>query len=585
MTTPRELIAQHTTQSQMSSFFIDKMGIVNVKSYGAEGDGIADDQPAVQSAASSLTIPGTLFFPATNAYYYINGDLTIPAGVNILSNGATIHVAGFLTLSGDNKIEGLVFDGKWSTKGVKINAAGCKILFNSFENIKSPIVGQTNTINFADGIGDAEIFGNTFDGIKPHAEDAVGGNDEGVSRAIRLAGGNNILIESNVFKNMEGYEDSDYIHAYNPTSTNTTTFPYQAVSGYVYSRVNGVIIRNNIFYHALNKSCVKVQCSGVQVLDNEFIVNYNATGGTTFSVVRSHNNFGTIFKGNKIYNYGTKLVYLVYLEYCEDIIFEDNKIYMENSVSDTTSRIMYVISCKNPVIKNNYIEGYNNKEDVRFDSCKFVHFTGNTIKYKHTDLASRYTINIVKTAVSITNTTFIIKDNVWYSDAALQQSMNFQDISGIIFENNDFVNSPFGGFTFQTASGVLIKENSFGVTSIYFSSMNAGCSNIQIIRNKLGSNVARFINFSAAATGVKAIGNIFDTAPTQDVFSVGASGQLVTELTYLPGSPLLVKCDYGTTAQRPTFNKSIRYVYYDSDLTKLITWDSANWRDGAGTAV
>ena len=42
MTTPREELAKYVTQSQMSSFFIDRMGIYNVKSYGAEADGIID---------------------------------------------------------------------------------------------------------------------------------------------------------------------------------------------------------------------------------------------------------------------------------------------------------------------------------------------------------------------------------------------------------------------------------------------------------------------------------------------------------------------------------------------------------------
>ena len=72
MTTPRELLARYTSQSQMSSFFIDKMGIVNVKSYGAKGDGVTDDSEALKSAIASLPKNGgKLFFPTG---VYIHGD-------------------------------------------------------------------------------------------------------------------------------------------------------------------------------------------------------------------------------------------------------------------------------------------------------------------------------------------------------------------------------------------------------------------------------------------------------------------------------------------------------------------------------
>lgn len=35
MSTMADILSTYTTQAQMSSFFIDKMGLISVKSYGA----------------------------------------------------------------------------------------------------------------------------------------------------------------------------------------------------------------------------------------------------------------------------------------------------------------------------------------------------------------------------------------------------------------------------------------------------------------------------------------------------------------------------------------------------------------------
>ncbi|HEY9784454.1 MAG TPA: glycosyl hydrolase family 28-related protein, partial [Candidatus Obscuribacterales bacterium] len=62
---------------------------LNVKTFGAVGDGVTDDQTAIQNAINAAaTTPGsTVFFPPGN--YLHTGQLTVN-GVNLVGKGATI---------------------------------------------------------------------------------------------------------------------------------------------------------------------------------------------------------------------------------------------------------------------------------------------------------------------------------------------------------------------------------------------------------------------------------------------------------------------------------------------------------------
>lgn len=79
---------------------------VNVKKYGAKGDGITDDTAAIQGALDSLeTSGGTVFVPS--GHYKITGTLTMHSNVNLIGAGEQssfieLNVSGTHLISGQD---------------------------------------------------------------------------------------------------------------------------------------------------------------------------------------------------------------------------------------------------------------------------------------------------------------------------------------------------------------------------------------------------------------------------------------------------------------------------------------------------
>lgn len=81
-------ITKRATGAEMAKGLNTINGIVNVRDFGAVGNGVADDTAAIQAAINSST--GVVFFP--NGQYRVNGDLTASNRISLAGEGSASQI-------------------------------------------------------------------------------------------------------------------------------------------------------------------------------------------------------------------------------------------------------------------------------------------------------------------------------------------------------------------------------------------------------------------------------------------------------------------------------------------------------------
>lgn len=183
---------------------------LNVKDYGATGDGIADDSPALQTALNAALPDSTILFPA-GTYRLVAGLTSATPRVHLAGNGiirADTPEMTMLTVTGHGTRASIHFDGAdKAAVGARVNAAGCELVDGILENFRSSTGGAFAIRVDADGgvLIERNVIANVT-----AVGDSTTGNSVGASRAVlvtsRSAATSSNIVRHNRISNILGEE-------------------------------------------------------------------------------------------------------------------------------------------------------------------------------------------------------------------------------------------------------------------------------------------------------------------------------------------------------------------------------------------
>lgn len=309
--------------------------VINVKDFGAKGDGITDDTTAIQNAINSLNAGCTLFIPT--GVYLVNDIITVnKQNIKITGNKAILKANSnknvLFQIVGQNiSIDGMIFDGSnnvyvgiavlANSKFITIRNAEIKNIYSTMYNTNIPTAGiriYGNCSNIT--ITDCYIHDVTAE------PNSIVGDVAGTSRGILIlpnttAGEDvttNVIISGCVIENIYTSEDADGIGVLNS----------------ILNKNVNVIIASNKFRNCA-KRAVKIMAPGVIVKDN---IIYNDFSGQAadwsdgmYSAISVYDS-NTIVEGNYIYggSYYKPIDIGIDTKPIANIIVKNNKIEIAN---------------------------------------------------------------------------------------------------------------------------------------------------------------------------------------------------------------------------------------------------------------
>ena len=289
--------------------------IVTPEMFGAKNDGVTDDTEAFKEAIKTGNDV------VLNGVYLINSVRLLSHQKMIGKNGARLIYNNLILLDGCI-LKDIELDGQWKTKGVTILGSEVQIEECSFLNTKNSVqyyggltsalwIGQykdleDNYIKY----NNIRITNCIFDGCEPNDNTSSVLANKTTARCILSYGCDNLTITNCVFKNLKGYQDSDYIHL-RSFEENSSDFPFYDENiewkgllppfyGKSYCNAK-TTIKRCVFYQNDCKSSIKVMSGHIKIENNTFIVNNASLNESVYSVVRMHHSHDVLVKRNKIF--------------------------------------------------------------------------------------------------------------------------------------------------------------------------------------------------------------------------------------------------------------------------------------------
>ncbi len=140
-----------------AAFTNERLGIFNVKDYGAKGDGVADDVTAINAALAAASVVGGAGVLLPPGVYRFTSTIAIPAKVRLFGLGPELSVLrrGFngtmITITGVShaSVTDLSLDGNAPTftgKGIVVSGAGTSLrpYFNNLWSVSMGAVTDTH---------------------------------------------------------------------------------------------------------------------------------------------------------------------------------------------------------------------------------------------------------------------------------------------------------------------------------------------------------------------------------------------------------------------------------------------------------
>jgi hypothetical protein len=340
-----------TTARTLENRFAD---VVNVKDFGAVGDGVTDDTVAIQAALGTTST--AIYFPAGAYRISASGSTaalsSTVSGRRIFGEGvitATTPVRKAISITGARTELSLDCNGNSSIAVfAHFSAIDCFVHHCTIRNLYAAAgFGEVNGIRVTlDGLqGGGVISDNVFLNLES-VGDAIGSNASGFTRAILIEADSNqaapIVVANNRIDTVVG-EEGDAIAVINSNGAGT------------YYELNLCIQGNSIFN--FNRRGVKIQCSGANILNNIFQNTWGSAPSQIQGVIDLVQGGKHVVRGNELTNckFCSQIKALEDVAPINDIFIVDNVISGIGSETVNTLIALDMMLGDNAVVSNNTI--------------------------------------------------------------------------------------------------------------------------------------------------------------------------------------------------------------------------------------